>query len=44
MNGHAAAIPEGAKYGWVAMPKLVKEPGQVLHMGYYVSRIYCGLC
>ena len=42
MNGHAAAIPEGAKYGWVAMTKPVKEVGQTLHLGYYVSRIYFG--
>ena len=42
MNGHAAAIPEGAEYGWVAMTKPVKEVGQTLHLGYYVSRIYFG--
>jgi putative aldouronate transport system substrate-binding protein len=42
MSGHAAAIPEGAPYGWVAMTKPVREEGQTLHLGYYVSRIYYG--
>ena len=42
MGGHNDKIPEGEKYGWVAMTKPVKEVGQTLHLGYYVPRIYSG--
>lgn len=37
---HNDYLPEGES--WVALTKPLREPGQTLHMGYRVSRVYWG--
>jgi putative aldouronate transport system substrate-binding protein len=42
MKANDSAIPEGERYGWVAMTKPVRYEGQTLHMGFQVDRVYWG--
>ncbi|MBR3059647.1 MAG: hypothetical protein IKG89_03460 [Oscillospiraceae bacterium] len=42
MKANESAIPEGAKYGWVAITKPQRYEGQTLHMGFQCDRPYWG--